>query len=139
MQEAGQRRRHDPKTMISARTRNGKKRDGDDSINLRDSLMVNRRENGWHRKSLKSKTYANSWSASVVHTRALVDICGIYCLMSHTDQTEEELASRCPLEVITQKSIGKTPFPAYILAWSLYCSRLSAHNLNCQSPNSIIA
>jgi hypothetical protein len=44
MQEAGQRRRHDLKAMISARTRNGKKRDGDDSINLRDSLRVNRRE-----------------------------------------------------------------------------------------------
>ena len=43
MQEAGQRRRHDPKTMTSACTRSGKKRGGDDSINLRDSLMVNRR------------------------------------------------------------------------------------------------
>jgi hypothetical protein len=43
MQEAGRRRRHDPKTMISARTRNDKKRNGDVAINLRDSPMVNRR------------------------------------------------------------------------------------------------
>jgi hypothetical protein len=35
---------------------------------------------------------------------------GSTVLMSHTDQTEEELVSLCPLEVITQKSISKTPF-----------------------------
>jgi hypothetical protein len=104
MQKARQ-RRHNPKTMISARTRNGKKLDREDTINLQDSLMVNRRG-----RMVGMESHTGRWCSECFSYTCLSRYLWIYCLTSHTDQTEEELASHCPLEVIAQMSINKTPF-----------------------------